>query len=69
MAEDHRLDAKQICEVISNNKCYYKEIFDYWHFAKGKIVALYRHNNPKYVSWSDSGAMFNSLLGAFGGKK
>ena len=60
------MDAKQICEVLSNNKAYYKEVFDYWHFMKGKIVAKYRIKNPKYVSWSDNGAMINSLLGALG---
>ncbi|TVP40762.1 hypothetical protein [Candidatus Nitrosocosmicus arcticus] len=39
---------KEICEVFSNNRGYYKEIFDYWTFAKAKIRAFRLYKNPKY---------------------
>ena len=50
MAEDHKLNAKEICEVMSNNTCYYKEVFDYTPIMKRKVATWYRHQNKNYVS-------------------
>lgn len=41
-AEDKNMTHREICEVFSNNKGYYKEILDYYVFAKNKIRA-FRH--------------------------
>jgi hypothetical protein len=48
MAEDMDMKPKEICEVLSNNKGYYKEVFDYWLFAKLKVRALRQYQNPQY---------------------
>lgn len=48
MAEDMNMTPKEICEVLSNNRGYYKEIFDYWMFAKSKIRAFRVYKNPNY---------------------
>lgn len=42
------MNPKEICEVLSNNTGYYKEVFDYWAFAKAKIRALRQYQNPRY---------------------
>jgi hypothetical protein len=31
------MTSKELCEVLSNNKGYYKEIFDYWTLAKTRL--------------------------------
>lgn len=48
MGEDMNMTPKEICEVISNNKGYYKEVFDYYVFAKNKIRAFRQYKNPKH---------------------
>ncbi len=48
MAEDMNMTPKEICEVLSNNKGYYKEVFDYFTFAKAKIRAARQYRNPNY---------------------
>lgn len=48
MAEDMNMTPKEICEVLSNNRGYYKEVFDYWTFAKTKIRAHRIYKNPNY---------------------
>lgn len=40
---------KGICEVLSNNKGYYKEVFDYCVFSKNKIRAFRQYKNPNYI--------------------
>ena len=48
-AEDLGMSAKDICDVITNHKGYYKEVFDYWPFMKRKIIAMHRQQNPNYM--------------------
>ena len=48
MAEDMGMSAKEICEVLSNNTGYYKEVFDYWLPMRKKIAAWHRLKNPNY---------------------
>ena len=42
------MTSKEICEVLSNNKGYYKEVFDYFLYAKSKIRAFRQYKNPNY---------------------
>lgn len=67
-AEDLGMSAKEICEVLTNNRGYYKEVFDYWLPMKRKIIALYKQSNSSYVP-NDSKVDPNMLAGLFGGKK
>lgn len=62
MAEDMDMSAKEICEVISNNKAYYKEIFDYWLPMKRKIAAFYQFKNPNYKK-GKADEMFRKMMG------
>jgi hypothetical protein len=48
MAEAMYMTPKEICEVLSNNKGYYKEVFDYFTFARAKIRAFRQYKNPNY---------------------
>lgn len=38
-AFEYDMKPKDICEVLSNNKCYYKEVFDYTGWMRGKMEA------------------------------
>lgn len=49
MGEDMNMTPKEICEVLSNNKGYYKMVFDYWIFTKSKIRAFRQYKNPNYM--------------------
>ena len=44
------MSPKDICDVLSNNTGYYKEVFDYWLPMKNKIASLHRMQNKNYVS-------------------
>lgn len=67
MAEDHKLNAKEICEVMSNNTCYYKEVFDLSLIMKRKISTWYRHKNRQYVS--DPMELLIKMIAGMYGKK
>ena len=66
-AEDLGLNAKEICEVLSNNRGYYKEVFDYWLPMKNKIVSLHRQQNKNYMP-NGSGADVKQLMQMLGSK-
>lgn len=67
-AEDLGMSAKEICEVLTNNKGYYKEVFDYWLPMKNKIIAMHRQQNANYMP-SSSGIDAKTLSMMFGGNK
>lgn len=67
-AEDLGMSAKEICEVLTNNKGYYKEVFDYWLPMKRKIIAMHRQRNPNYMP-TGSGMDEKSAQMLFGGRK
>lgn len=62
MGEDMNMTPKEICEVLSNNKGYYKEVFDYYVFAKAKIRAFRQHKNPNYKK-SKMNELFEQMMG------
>lgn len=66
-AEDLGLSAKEICEVLTNNKGYYKEVFDYWMPMKRKIIAWYKQHNPNYMP-NDVNIDTNAIASMFGKK-
>lgn len=53
---------KEICEVISNNKGYYKEVFYYYVFAKNKIRVFRQYKNPNYKK-SKMNEFFEQFMG------
>jgi hypothetical protein len=53
---------KKICEVLSNNRGYYKEVIDYWPFAKSKIGAFGIYKNPDYKQANIQGS-FEQFMG------
>lgn len=61
MGEDMNMTPKEICEVLSNNRGYYKEVFDYWLFAKNKIRAYRQYKNPNYKQWKMQ-EFFNNFM-------
>jgi hypothetical protein len=62
MAEDMKMTPKEICEVLSNNKGYYKEVFDYFIFARAKIRAFRQYKNSNYKK-SKMNEFFEQFVG------
>jgi hypothetical protein len=62
MGEDMNMTPKEICEVLSNNKGYYKEVFDYFVFARAKIRAYKQFKNPNYKK-SKADEFFEQFMG------
>lgn len=61
MGEDMNMTPKEICEVLSNNRGYYKEVFDYYLYAKSKIAAYRQFKNPNYKQ-AKMNEFFNNFM-------
>lgn len=62
MGDDMNMTSKEICEVLSNNEGYYKEVFDYYIFAKAKIRAFRQYTEPNYKK-SKMNEFFEQFIG------